>query len=687
MMPSSQSKNWLVRNIAVLLVTSMVFVLYPASRASGSNSIFSEDFENGFNQWTMDGLWNPEEQSEDCGDQIAPFPSSTHAAYYGINGQCDYNNGGVNSGFLTLTAPVVMPVSQTGRTATLTFSSYEEAESSSAYDIRRVQVSKDGGASWTTLGQGTVQGTWTLRSYDLTPYLGTNLLLRFYFDSVDASLNGYFGWMVDNISIFTIDPPDAVDDTFTSNEDVALVIPAPGVLNNDSDPNGDSLAVSDYQSISDLRVPVSVNPDGSFSYNPTGVAGMQALDIGESRQDIFTYITSDGNGGADQATVFVTVNGRNDAPVANVDAVSTNEDVPVQILVLSNDTDIEHDPLVIFSSTQGSHGSVQISPGGTSLTYTPSLNYFGTDTFSYIVTDGLLTSSGDVTVTINSLNDPPVFAYIGDKMVSEGTELAFTAEANDPDLPVNTLVYSLDPGAPTGASINATTGAFTWTPDEVEGPGSYTVTVRVTDNVSPDSSDSETITITVDEVNLSPELGPIGNKTISEGELLSFTATATDADLPPNSLVFTLDPGAPAGAGIDPGTGQFNWTPSEDQGPGTYPITVLVRDDGTPNLSDTRTFTVTVNEANSAPVLDLIGNKIIDEGLALNFTATVSDLDLPANNLAFSLIGAPSGASINAQPVCLTDTQKTRDPKTTRSQCECRTGFSWKTRDNHHQHP
>jgi len=90
--------------------------------------------------------------------------------------------------------------------------------------------------------------------------------------------------------------------------------------------------------------------------------------------------------------------------------------------------------------------------------------------------------------------------------------------------------------------------------------------VVVSDGVA---SDSETITITVSEVNTAPVLGVIGNASVDEQVTLSFTATASDADLPAQSLTFSLS-GAPAGASIDPITGVFNWTPTEAQGPGEY---------------------------------------------------------------------------------------------------------------------
>ena len=171
------------------------------------------------------------------------------------------------------------------------------------------------------------------------------------------------------------------------------------------------------------------------------------------------------------------------------------------------------------------------------------------------------------------------------------------------------------------------------------------MTVRVTDNGSPALSDSETISITVNEVNVAPVLAAIGNKTVNEGSLLTFTATATDADLPANSLTYSLDAGAPTGAAINATTGVFTWTPTESQGPGTYSVTVRVTDNGSPALSDSETISITVNEVNVAPVLAAIGNKTVDEGSLLTFTATATDADLPANSLTLQPgRGRPGGS-------------------------------------------
>ena len=197
-----------------------------------------------------------------------------------------------------------------------------------------------------------------------------------------------------------------------------------------------------------------------------------------------------------------------------------------------------------------------------------------------------------------------------------------------------------------GRSIDPVSGVFTWTPTETQGPNSYTFSVVVTDNGTPNQADSESITVTVNEVNQAPALAAIGDRTVDEQTLLTFTASASDSDLPANGLLFSLA-GGPAGASIDPNSGVFTWTPAETQGPNSYTFSVVVTDDGTPVLNDSESITVTVNEVNVAPVFAAIGNRTVDEQALLTFTASATDADLPANGLLFSLSGGPAGASID----------------------------------------
>src|SRR5205807_717740 len=112
---------------------------------------------------------------------------------------------------------------------------------------------------------------------------------------------------------------------------------------------------------------------------------------------------------------------------------------------------------------------------------------------------------------------------------------------------------------------------------------------------TPTLSDEEAIAVTVKEVNIAPVLDAIGDKTIDEQTALTFTAHATDVDLPANTLTFSLV-GAPQGATISADTGAFSWTPTEPQGPAVYSVDFRVTDDGSPALSDDEAVSITVNE-------------------------------------------------------------------------------------------
>src|SRR6266540_2380287 len=214
-------------------------------------------------------------------------------------------------------------------------------------------------------------------------------------------------------------------------------------------------------------------------------------------------------------------------------------------------------------------------------------------------------------------NQPPVLAPIGNKAINEGSALIFTASATDPDTG-QTLTYSLDAGAPAGTTINASSGVFLWTPLEFQGPGNYPVTIRVTDNGSPLLSDTETIAITVNEVNGAPSLTFIDDQFVNQGSTLTFSVFANDPDVPANTLTFSLDPGAPAGASINPSTGLFTWTTAANQVPGATPVTVRVTDNGAPPLGDAQSFDITVNASTE---LKLTGVGMSNDVMTLRWTS------------------------------------------------------------------
>jgi uncharacterized repeat protein (TIGR01451 family) len=251
-------------------------------------------------------------------------------------------------------------------------------------------------------------------------------------------------------------------------------------------------------------------------------------------------------------------------------------------------------------------------PAGSVINNTASIAAATTDTLP-----GNNQSSASLTV----LNAPPQLNPIGDQVINELALLSFTATATD--LNGEALTFSLDPGAPAGAAITAG-GVFTWTPSEAQGPGAYPVTVRVTDGGLAD--DFETIQITVNEVNQAPVLDPIGDRVVDELTLLTFTATASDGDLPANTLTFSLGAGAPAGASLTT-AGVFTWTPSEAQGAGVYTVTFIVTDNGLPNLSDSETINITVNEVNFPPVPNAGPDQTVWDGTLVAFNGSFTDPD------------------------------------------------------------
>jgi len=153
-----------------------------------------------------------------------------------------------------------------------------------------------------------------------------------------------------------------------------------------------------------------------------------------------------------------------------------------------------------------------------------------------------------------------------------------------------------------------------------------------------------TVTYAAPHVNSPPVLPPIGNKSVDEGNRLSFAVSAIDADQDDVLTYSAVD--LPPGAAFDPETQVFDWTPSEDRD-GSYDVTFSVSD-GEEAVSET--ITITVAEANQPPVLAPIGDRVVDKGSSLNFTISATDADLVGglpNALTYSAADLPSGATFD----------------------------------------
>src|SRR5207245_199030 len=208
-----------------------------------------------------------------------------------------------------------------------------------------------------------------------------------------------------------------------------------------------------------------------------------------------------------------------------------------------------------------------------------------------------LSATNSFTVTVNEVNSAPTLTVPANQTINELSALVVTNTATRSDERREALTFGLV-SAPSGDAVNPTTGVLSWTPAEAQGQSTNTLAVKVTDNGSPALSATNSFTVVVTEVNSAPVLTVPANQTINELSALVLTNTATDTDLPSNTLTFELVSG-PSGVAVNPTTGVLSWTPTEAQGPSTNTITVKVTDNGSPALSATNSYTVSTREENS----------------------------------------------------------------------------------------
>jgi hypothetical protein len=163
--------------------------------------LFSDDFE-GVSNWTGDGLWHTEAESNACGSLVAPFPSPDTTWYYGSQAYgCTFDAGHRTLGNLILNTAIPITGAQQ---ITVTFQSYEDTECDDyhcSYDMRQLEVSFDQDNRWEDIWRGEGSTPWSQVVAPTRFYPGNTLHLRFHFDSLDYLNNDYLGWFIDNVEV------------------------------------------------------------------------------------------------------------------------------------------------------------------------------------------------------------------------------------------------------------------------------------------------------------------------------------------------------------------------------------------------------------------------------------------------------------------------------------------------------
>ncbi len=387
-------------------------------------------------------------------------------------------------------------------------------------------------------------------------------------------------------------PPVALNDAYAISEDTVLTVAAPGILANDSDPDGNALKANLVAG--PAHGALTLNTNGSFTYRPaTNYFG----------PDSFTYKANDGSLDSGIATVSLTITNLNEAPLANNDTYTLAEDTLLSIAapgVLANDSDPDNDPLTAIIVTQPVHGILTFNPNG-GFTYLPTTNYFGPDSFTYKANDGSLDSGiATVSLTISNANDPPL-ANNDTYGLAEDTLLSIAAPGvlandNDPDNDPLTAIIVTQPAHGT-LTLNPN-GGFTYRPaTNYFGPDSFTY------KANDGSLDSGIATVSLTITNLND--APLANDDtygLAEDTLLSIAAPGvlandSDPDNDPLTAIIVTQP-AHGTLTLNP-SGGFTYRPATNYfGPDSFTYRA---NDGSLD-SDIATVALTISNLNDAPL-------------------------------------------------------------------------------------
>ncbi|WP_250155510.1 tandem-95 repeat protein, partial [Vibrio alginolyticus] len=417
---------------------------------------------------------------------------------------------------------------------------------------------------------------------------------------------------------FTVAPvADIVADNATVVEDTPTIIK---VLGNDTF-EGDDKLVSLDTNHGPANGTVSVNPDGSVTYTPND---------NYHGADSFTYIVTSG-GVSESTTVNVDVTPVNDAPVANDDTATTQEDTAVTIDVLPNDTDIDGDKLWIDSaSVPSDQGTVEIVDG--KLVFTPAENFHGDAEITYTVTDGSLTDQATVNVTVNAVNDTPVVeSNIADQTLAEDFtpySINLNTAFSDVDNVDGELTFSISGNS--NIQVAIVNGIATFTPT-ADWNGSEALTFTATDPSG--ESVSQTVNFTV-----APVADIVADKATVVEDTPTIIKVLDNDTFEGDDKVVSLDTNnGPANGTVSVNPdGSVTYTPN-DNFHGTDSFTYIVTSGG---VSESTTVNVDVTPVNDAPVATN-DNAVTDEDTPVTIDVLPNDTDIDGDKLSIQSASVP----------------------------------------------
>ena len=450
------------------------------------------------------------------------------------------------------------------------------------------------------------------------------------------------------------------------------------VMSEDGSPTPFSLVLNASESVNWSISSQAANGTASVS---AGAASSKSIsytpNANFSGGDSFIVQISD-NTTTDTITVNVTVNGVNDAPVisqgVSTAVVMSEDSSPTPFSLSLNASDVDNGTLYWRISSAASNGTAGIAGGTNStsssgaakgITYTPSANFSGSDSFVVQVSDGSngtgLSDYITVNVTVNAVNDAPQFTVaspVAVAMSEDGSPTPFSRALVATDVDNSTLYWRISSAASHGTAAivggtNSTSSSgaaksLSYTPNSnYFGSDSFVVQVSDGSNGSGLSA-YMTVNVTVSAVNDAPQIISVAPTSGTEGVLYSYAASVSDPDDANNGtdLVWSLTE-APAGMTVS-ATGLVQWTPPN--GLTSANVTLRVADGGENGaVAATQSWTISLDAVNDPPVIVSTAPTTATEDVQYSYQLVVDDPDDINNgaNLSFELSNQPAGMVVS----------------------------------------
>jgi len=450
-------------------------------------------------------------------------------------------------------------------------------------------------------------------------------------------------------------PPVGNDDAVTTDEDSSI---NGNVLTNDTDLQKDSLQVIEVngntvnigsQIALTSGALLTLNSDGTFSYNPNGK--FESLAAGVTATDSFTYKVSDGNGSTDTATATITINGVNDAPVVNnaIDNQTATENVAFSFTIPENTfSDVDTGDNLTYSATQKDGSALpawlNFNPATLEFSGTPQNDDAGVIEIKVTVNDGGNESVSDIfALTVGNVNNPPQLT-INTLTISEGGTVTLTSsnlsatDVDNDDTNLTFTVSNINNGKFEVDGVEETSftqqqitnGKVKFIHDGGETPPSYDISVS-----DGSLADTSSATVNFSNVNDAPTNITLSSSSVAENDIAAVIGNLSVTDVDSNNFTYGVNDNR-----FEVVNSQLKLKEGESldfETQSSINLEITATDDGNPTQSFTESFTLSVTNVNEAPSNITLSSSSVAENDIAAVIGNLSVTDVDSNNFTYGV--------------------------------------------------